>query len=263
MLPARLQETFDLGDNGRWRLTVAGRSDLGCVRNNNEDSFGAFPNDGPGNGGLLVLADGMGGAAAGEVASRIAVEVVRKTYFEALATQDPQIALIGAIQSANHAIYQRSISEHRFGGMGTTCTALAAFGRGLFYGHVGDSRAYLITGGEITLLTQDHTVVAEMERAAVGDSQAAAEMRHVLTRCLGSEEQLEVDSSPEPISLEDGDTLVICSDGLSSMVETEEILTIAAGSSPDAACQKFVQLARDRGGPDNISVQVARVEARG
>jgi putative nucleotidyltransferase with HDIG domain len=260
MPPVRLQETFDLGSDGRWRLVVAGRSDLGCVRNNNEDSFGAFP--GESTGGLLVLADGMGGAAAGEVASRMAVDMVRKVYFEALATQDPQIALIGAIQSANHAIFQRSVSEHRFGGMGTTCTALAAFERGLFYGHVGDSRAYLIAGGEITLLTQDHTVVAEMERA-VGSGQAAPEMRHVLTRCLGSDEKLEVDSSPEAISLEDGDTLVICSDGLSSLVESEEILAIAGGGSPEVACQKLVQLARDRGGPDNISVQVARVEARG
>jgi protein phosphatase len=261
-MPAvHLQETFAL-DDGQWQLVIAGRSDLGCVRNGNEDSFGAYP-VAEGGGGLLVLADGMGGAAAGEVASRMAVDTVRQVYFEALDTQDPQIALVGALQSANHAIYTRALSDHRFGGMGTTCTALAVFGRSLFYGHVGDSRAYLIAGGEITLLTQDHTVVAELARAAGGEREAAPEMRHVLTRCLGSDEQLEVDSSEEPIPLEAGDTLVICSDGLSNLVEVEEILAAAATASPDAACQKLIELARDRGGPDNITVQVARVMQRG
>jgi protein phosphatase len=262
-MPAvHLLEAFDLGaDDGQWQLVIAGRSDLGCVRTGNEDSFGAFPLA-EGGGGLLVLADGMGGAAAGEVASRMAVDTVRDVYFEALETQDPQIALVGALQSANHAIYTRAQSDHRFGGMGTTCTALAVFGRGVFFGHVGDSRAYLIAGGEITLITQDHTVVAELARAAGGEAEASPEMRHVLTRCLGSDEQLEVDSSEEPIALEPGDTLVICSDGLSNLVEAEEILAAVTTGGPDAACQKLIQLAKDRGGPDNITVQVARVELR-
>jgi HD-GYP domain-containing protein (c-di-GMP phosphodiesterase class II)/serine/threonine protein phosphatase PrpC len=254
-----VENEYVLDEDGDKMLVVAGASDLGCVRGNNEDSFGIFGEEGSSRGVLLILADGMGGEAAGEVASSMAVDTVRGVYFGVNETIEPVNALNRAVELANQAIFTRASSDHRFEGMGTTCTVSAIVGTEMIIGHIGDSRAYLVADGEITLLTRDHTLAAELADMAGTDNLAAGNASNVLTRCLGSRPDVEVDVTTEPISLEKDDVVVLCSDGLSNMVEASEIQEGVSESSPADACRRLVEMARERGGPDNITVQVARV----
>jgi protein phosphatase len=239
-------------------LAVAFESDLGCVRKNNEDSAGVFPGEDPARGSLLVVADGMGGAAAGEVASKTAVESVREAYFRPDSGSSPAEALTNAVVAANEAIYRKAIEHTNLAGMGTTCTAVAVVGREISFAHVGDSRAYLASGGELRQLTRDHSLAAEYERTGDGGA-AAARAKNVLTRCLGVKPEVKVDGAEGAISLPDDGTLVLCSDGLTNQVEDGEILHMVAMHLPEGACRRLVQLARERGGPDNITVVVARM----
>jgi protein phosphatase len=259
---ARTSETtVTLKAKGPWRLVVAGHSDVGCSRSNNEDSFGVYEFEDASRGCLLVLADGMGGAAAGEVASSLAIETVAETFGRWNKRGPVKDALSHAIGSANRAVHERAAGDSQLGGMGTTCTALAIIGLELTLGHVGDSRAYLVRRGVIEQLTQDHTLAAELERLAGTRSAAvAAASSHVLTRCIGAQPEVEVDLSPRPIPLEDGALLVLCSDGLSNVVEPSEIQEIVSEEPPAEACASLVELARGRGGPDNITVIVGSLE---
>jgi putative nucleotidyltransferase with HDIG domain len=250
---------YRLDSAGRAVLGVAEQSDVGCVRENNEDRCAVQEGEDPEQGILLVVADGMGGAVAGEVASGIAVDTVGKAFFENRGRFGPGQALEHAIALANEAVYERANGDPELEGMGTTLTAVAVVGTEAVVGHVGDSRAYLVSDGGIALLTQDHTLAAEL--AAVGGTRMAipAGAKNVLSRCLGGTREVEVDLSEEPVCLRDGDIFVLCSDGLSNVVEVEEILRIADGNGPDRACEILVELARERGAPDNITVQVARL----
>ena len=239
-------------------LAVAVESDVGCVRKNNEDSAGIFPAEDPSHGTLLLVADGMGGAAAGEVASRTAVQTVREVYFAEVPSRGPEEALVLAVQAANEAIRQKALADTARAGMGTTCTAVVVVGHDLWFGHVGDSRAYLAAGGELRQLTRDHSLAAEYERT--GDEAAAARAKNVLTRCLGVRPDVKVDV-PEsgPIAFPDSATLVICSDGLTNQVQDGEILHMVMMHLPEGACRRLIALAKERGGPDNITVVVARI----
>ncbi|NNE44753.1 MAG: serine/threonine-protein phosphatase [Gemmatimonadetes bacterium] len=236
------------------RLSVASLSDVGCVRSNNEDSLGVFPSENPHKGVLLVVADGMGGAAAGEVASRLAVEAVAKTYFHGT-TGSPGSALQSSLVAANEAIHEHAEANPEFQGMGTTCTAVAVIGREFWFAHVGDSRAYLAVGGDLVQVTQDHSLAAEFERQGGG---APAQARNMLTRCLGVRPVVEVDCSVSAQPLPNGGTLVLCSDGLTNLVQDGEILQFVTMHRPDAACRRLIQLARERGAPDNVSVAIGR-----
>ena len=238
-------------------LAVAFESDIGCVRKNNEDSAGVFPGDTADRGSLLVVCDGMGGAAAGEVASRTAVETLSNVYFRPDAGADPGSALVRAVSDANHAILQAAMANTAQAGMGTTCTAVAIVGNRLWFGHVGDSRAYVVNGGEIRQITRDHSLAAEYERTG-GGGMAAARAKNVLTRCLGVKPDVVVDSDPA-LELAHGTTVVLCSDGLSNLVEDGEISHLVSMHLPEGACKRLVHLARERGGPDNITVMVARL----
>jgi putative nucleotidyltransferase with HDIG domain len=255
-----VEREYVLDPDSEARLRVAAASDVGCARENNEDSFGVFRGDCDDRGVLLILADGMGGEAAGEVASAMAVDAVRSVYFEANHDSPPREALERAIELANQAIHSKASSDPALDGMGTTCTAAAIVGMDMTIGHIGDSRAYLIASGEITMLTRDHTLAAELADLA-GTDLAGTGASNMLTRCLGSRPEVEVDESEEPISLEPDDVVVLCSDGLSNMVDVSEIQEIASGADPGAACRELVELARQRGGPDNITVTVARLAA--
>jgi protein phosphatase len=252
---------FPLDSAGGAALLVSERSDVGCIRDNNEDLSVVGTGADPEQGVLLLVADGMGGAAAGEVASRIAVETAREAFFRGREQFGPAEALKRAITLANEAVFERASMDAELEGMGTTMTAVVVVGREAVVGHVGDSRAYLVSGGEIGRLTQDHTLAAEL--VAVGGSKIAipAGAKNVLSRCLGGTRDVEVDISEDPISLQDEDMLVLCSDGLSNMIEAREILDIVNWNDPDRACKLLVNLARDRGAPDNITVQVARLRA--
>ncbi|MEP7027297.1 MAG: HD domain-containing phosphohydrolase [Candidatus Eisenbacteria bacterium] len=244
---------------GRASLVVAGRTDLGCKRSNNEDAFGVFEYESA-RGTLLVLADGMGGAAAGEVASRLAVDTLSAAYGEGKRAKSAGEELRRGIEAANRVIHAQAAADARQQGMGTTCTAASIVGLDLTIGHVGDSRAYLVRAGGIEQLTLDHTLAAELERVA-GDRLPAPEgASHLLTRSLGSLAEVTVDISAAPIRLEPGAVLVLCSDGLSNMVEDAELAEIVTGEPPAEACETLIELARERGGPDNITLLVARVQ---
>ncbi len=250
--------TIPLHGKGAWTLEVSGRSDLGCGRSNNEDSFAVIPLD-EARGCLLVLADGMGGAAAGEVASRLAVDTLQATYAGARKRGATRDALTEALHEANRAVHARATADPKLAGMGTTCTVAAIAGNELTLGHVGDSRAYRVTKAAIEQLTLDHTLAQEMARVAGAGGVAATVPGNVLTRCIGGASEVQADVSAKPIALDDGVSLVLCSDGLSNEVDSEEIHEIVATHDPAAACEALVELARARGGADNITVIVGRV----
>ncbi len=256
----RMEETIALKAKGTWSLVVAGQTDVGCTRRNNEDAFGVYRFADSARGCMLVLADGMGGAAAGEVASRLAVDTVSDTYEHGKKRGQPRDALAHAFQAANRAVHEKASGDETLAGMGTTCTAAAIVGLELTLGHVGDSRAYLVRRGTIEQLTQDHTLAEEMARVAGARGSAVpAVSSHVLTRCIGVHPDVQVDLTTKPIQLEDGMTIVICSDGLSNVVEEEDIVELIAAHEPAQACDALIELARARGGPDNITVVVGSV----
>jgi PPM family protein phosphatase len=230
-----------------FKLVAAGVTDVGRVRDGNEDDFLDQSN----RLGLVAVADGMGGHRAGEVASATALEALRA----AVASGEP---LRDAIEGANDAVLEKSVSDQEFHGMGTTLTAgmLGSDGH-LVVGHVGDSRAYLVRGGAIRQITDDHSLVEEMVRSGeLTPEQAEVHPRRsVITRALGIDPQVEVDEYP--IELQPGDRILFCSDGLTTMVRPDEIASIL-GREPDLrrAAQLLVDAANAAGGEDNITAVI-------
>jgi protein phosphatase len=248
------------------RIVTAAASDIGKRRSGNEDSYavwtaeragGTHPADH-----LLVVCDGMGGTVAGEVASRMAVDAVLKSFAES-AERDPAVALSDAVHAANDAIWDHGQARPDLKGMGTTCTAIAIRGDQVTIAHVGDSRAYLVRGREITQLTQDHSLVAQLvARQEITAEQAKHDSRrNVVTRSVGVAPEVDVDIVTLHEPLGPGDTLLICSDGLHGPLEDDQLARAAAAGSLDQAARQLIQLANDRGGPDNITAVLARLES--
>jgi PPM family protein phosphatase len=252
------------------RFRSAARTDVGMKREHNEDSF--LVNEELG---LYVVCDGMGGHAGGETASRLAVQTVEKELISArLRTDDPFASTAGvedtplanamreAIEGACGAVYRTSRLQPELQGMGTTCIALLLHRDVAIVGHVGDSRAYLVREGGIAQLTEDHSLVNEQVRAGILTAEEAkhSRLRNIITRSVGFEEDVLVDV----IGFESkaGDRFLLCSDGLSNLIETEEIrVALSAGAPPDEICKSLVALANERGGDDNITVvAVERLE---
>jgi len=247
-------------------IEAASLTDVGLLRGNNEDSCLYWEPDSDDDfrrkGRLAVIADGMGGYEGGQEASRLAVETVRYVYdcdFKA----NSQQTLIAGFESA-HATIQRYAVEHpQFQGMGTTCTALAIVGRELTFAHIGDSRLYLVRGETTSRLTRDHSYVGRLVESGVVRPEDAEShpQRHILTAALGSGRDVSPQVPEQPIPLEDGDTLILCTDGLWGVVAEREIATVAQSTLPAEACVKLVNAALQRGGPDNITVVVLRVNS--
>lgn len=239
----------------------------GCDRELNEDcSRHIHPGDPKtlaAKGVLTIIADGMGGHSAGEVASRIAVEVIARVYYED--SGGPEAALEKAFHEANRKIYEASLSNQGRKGMGTTCTALVLRNGSALCAHVGDSRLYLIRGGQIYVMTEEHSVVMDMVRRGLISPEVARHHpdKNLITRALGSDRQVKVSAWQQPFPVRPGDHFLICSDGLYDMVEDEEMKRVALGDEPAAACGKLIALARQRGGHDNITVGIVRVQAGG
>jgi len=248
-------------DAGSYRLVVAGMSDVGCVRSNNEDSFGVFEAETPCKGCLMVLADGMGGAAVGEVASRLAVDTVVAHYLADRKCHRAQESMRTAIQKANRSVHERSTSGSGTGGISTTCTAAGISDNSLVVGHVGDSRAYLVRPESIEQLTADQTLAAELSEIGKSGAAVPESARHVLTRCPGSQPDVQVDVTGRVVRLDDRDAVVPCSNGLPAVVEDDEICQIVGSKPPREACRGLVELARSRGGPDNVTVLVGLLKA--
>src|SRR5262249_18634791 len=212
------------------RTTLAGKAptDLGLKRTQNEDSHGLWMPDDEAErdrrGVLIVVADGMGGSQAGEVASRLAVDTVIKTYVESDGA-DPLESLHSAVVAANEAVHAESQAHPDLTGMGTTCTAVVVQDRHALVAHVGDSRAYLVRDGRIRQLTRDHSLVAQLVmRHELTPEQARLDpRRNVVTRSVGVGPEVEVDAERLEVPLVRGDTLLLCSDGLHGLVGDDEL----------------------------------------
>jgi protein phosphatase len=243
------------------RISAATLSDVGCHREVNEDRVGlVLPEQSSRDGLLAVVADGMGGHAAGEVASELAVEVIRRAYLSC--TGDPNSCIAGAVVEANRAIFESARHDARLGGMGTTCTAVVVENARAHLAHVGDSRLYLVRGTGIYRMTEDHSAVMDMVRRGLLTAQEAREHgdKNVILRALGTHGTVEVAGWEQPLPIRPGDALVLCTDGLHDLVDDEEILAAVEALDPDPACGRLVDLAKARGGPDNITVVVVRFE---
>jgi protein phosphatase len=230
--------------------TIA-KSDTGRQRRENEDSALA---QAP----VFVVADGMGGAQAGEVASQIAVEAFKRGLPD---SGTPEQRLVSRVQEANRRIFDVSRSERERAGMGTTLTAAYLDDSNLTIAHVGDSRAYLFRNGSLKRLTQDHSLVDELVRRGKLTEEQAAEhpQRSIITRALGPEPEVEVDTWTYPVRPDD--VLMLCSDGLTSMISEDRVGEILASSdSLNAAAQALIDEANAAGGRDNITVVLFRVE---
>jgi protein phosphatase len=268
----------DVGEpaEGNGQLVLAGqadklswglRSDPGQVRPHNEDFVGFFVPEGGDEhwdrGPLFVVADGLGGHAAGEVASRVAVEGMVAAWRQG-APGAPNQALRTAARAANVAVYDAALEGGRRG-MGTTLTALTLAGREAQIAHVGDSRAYLVRGGDCRQLTADHSRVGELLRMRLITPEQAAShpARSMLTRSLGAEAAVQIDLVRQPV--EPGDRFVLCSDGLWDSVARAEIAEVVASAgagepaSPAEAARALVELALERKAPDNVSAAVVWV----
>lgn len=251
------------GELAKHEIQVSLLSDVGCQRTENEDRITCIqPTESSllsHKGVLTVVADGMGGHAAGEVASSLAVEVIRRAYYED--GEDPCATLQKAFAQANREIYQTALQDSRLTGMGTTCTALVFRNGSAFCAHVGDSRVYLVRNGEIFLMTEDHTVVMEMVKSGLitfAEAQSHPE-RSVLSRALGTKPTVEVSIWKKPFPVRVSDVFVLCSDGLSDVVNEEEIKAAITQGGP-SACANLITLAKERGGYDNITVGVLSVK---
>jgi len=252
------------------KLLVGARTDQGLVRLNNEDNYYSAEEKG-----VFVVADGMGGHASGEVASKMAIDIIRDSFIATGGENEPIIGkydddysevtnqIGSAMRLANMAIYEASQSDSQWQGMGTTMAAVVINNKRLSIAHVGDSRVYLVRAGNIAQLTDDHTLVYEQVKREIMTKEEAdvSEIKNLLTRAVGIRQDVEVDL--DELTLADGDILVLCTDGLSSMVTDDDILyAVTSSEDPSAACERLVDMANDNGGQDNITVIVASMKKR-
>jgi protein phosphatase len=251
--------------DARKSITQASLSDVGLRRGSNQDSLAvALAGDDADwrrRGHLFMVADGMGAHAAGELASKIACESVPHTYRKSL-DRSPADALRHAVVTANASIHARGQANAEFQGMGTTCCALVLLPRQAVVAHVGDSRVYRLRGGRFEQLTFDHSLVWEMMAAGQMPKGDVANFipKNIITRSLGPHADVQVDLEG-PLALEPGDTFLLCSDGLSGQVKDEELGALLGTLSPGEAVRTLVDVANLRGGPDNITAIVVRVES--
>ena len=250
-------------------IEMASLTDVGCQRENNEDFLSYWEPDSDADflkkGRLALIADGMGGYEGGQEASRLAVETIQNIY-DSNSSNDLRDALLRGFRTAHEKIRAYAEAHPEFEGMGTTCTALALTDLHLYFAHVGDSRLYLVRGNTISRLTRDHSYVGRLVESGVLRSDEAERhpQRHILTAALGAGLEVVADAPADPIDLENGDILVLCTDGLWSLIHEPEILEILDQKPvPAAACKEMVKLARQRGGPDNITVQILKIAANG
>jgi len=263
---------------------VFGRTDVGRMREHNEDAFVvADLTRGQATlqpevrshvvgerGTLFMVCDGMGGAAAGEIASAMAIDAILREITAALASEDAPnedafaTAIKRATSAANAEIHMFAVEHPEFRGMGTTATVAGVLGDAVYLAQVGDSRAYLVRGGVAQQITKDQSLMQKLVEAGelTEEEAAQSERRNIILQALGPEPQIKIDLTHQ--QLRRGDVLVLCSDGLSGQVRTDEIARIVSeDEDPMTACKRLIDLANDNGGPDNITVIVARFDGDG
>jgi serine/threonine protein phosphatase PrpC len=245
-------------------IDFAAVTDVGCVRQNNEDSYG-FDSDHH----LYVVCDGMGGCAAGEVASSLAVRTFIDTFASLAADSENasrgvilESRLIDTILEVNQAVYQAGASDPALESMGTTLVCVCLDGDRAVIGNVGDSRAYLVRGGKCAQITLDHSLIEEQIRAGnLPSAHAQSNLQSVITRAIGAEQTVEPDLFEARLQPED--VLLLASDGLTRYLEPAEIaLAIADQADLPGACRTMIDSAKTKGGADNITCLLVRVTAR-
>ena len=240
-------------------ITCAARTDVGLIRSGNEDNYLMVPERG-----VFIVADGMGGHAAGEVASEMAVRIVAQDLgsFRGLSPDDAAARMIQSIRDANAAIYERTLSEHDKRGMGTTATVLVLHANRYLVGQVGDSRGYLLRDGVFHQLTKDHSYVQEQVDAGYLTPEQARShpYANVITRCVGASG----DVTPDLFSgvVRAGDVFLLASDGLTGMLEDDVLAAILRSEgTPEKWVDRLVAEANRRGGLDNITALIVRVDS--
>jgi serine/threonine protein phosphatase PrpC len=251
----------------QFTLDFAQRTDIGRKRANNEDNLVSIvPQDEQllqAKGALFVVSDGLGGHGRGDVASELTIQKVQEYYYQDRQSDIP-IALQEAIKQANSAICAANETEKARGGsdfnMGATCVAAVLHNQLLYAANVGDSRVYVLHEGQLRQVTRDHSVVAQMvERGEITPAEARThEKRNVIYRALGLPDT-EVDFFTEPV--QQGDTLILCTDGLCGVIEDEELQTIVEQYGPEESVEQLIARANEEGGPDNVTAIVVRVAA--
>ena len=255
--------------NALLNLDVALRTDIGG-RPSNEDNMSSYvPEDAQvmaKKGALFVVADGLGGHAQGEVASELAVNTIRDVYYQDT-DEDIAASLRRAVENANTLIWQKNGEKFRDatedekaqGGMGTTCVAVVLQDTHVYVANAGDSFAYIMRAEQVMQIAQDHSWVAEQVQAGLLTKEQARshEKRNVITRCLGTSPDVDVYVAAETV--QDGDVLLLCTDGLWSLVEEDELRSIVEQYDPQESAKRLVERANENGGPDNITAVVVRV----
>jgi protein phosphatase len=239
-------------------FSCAARTDVGVVRSGNEDNYLMLSDRG-----VFIVADGMGGHAAGEVASEMAVRIISREIGSLRGVTDDQAGerIQRAIVSANEAIFERTLSEHDKRGMGTTTTVLALLPGRYLVGQVGDSRAYLLRNGSFLQLTKDHSYVQEQVDAGLLTPEQARvhPYSNVITRCVGAGSEVVPDLYFGTLNA--GDVLLLASDGLTGMLEDEQLARILeAGEGPQSWVDRMIAEANRRGGLDNITAIIVKIE---
>ncbi len=249
----------------RYTVEACFLTDVGCLREHNEDSILCIT---PADAAqlddkelLAIVADGMGGHQAGEVASQMAVDIIRRSYYQQQ-WDNPIKGLRQSFNDANQAIYQASHAARHLHGMGTTATALILKNRQACFAHVGDSRLYRLRDAALTLLTQDHTLVMEMLKNGLITAKEARHhpQKNIILRALGTRPDIALSTSQNPLPVELGDYFILCSDGLYDLVDDSEIQEMVMANAPHAACNQLIALAKQRGGYDNISVGILAIQ---
>ena len=240
-------------------ITSAGRTDVGVIRSGNEDSYLMVPDRG-----IFVVADGMGGHAAGEVASDMAVHYVARELDSLRGLSDEQVAerMRGAIRTANGAIFQRTLTEHDKRGMGTTVTALTLFESRFLIGQVGDSRAYLLRDNKLSQLTKDHSYVQEQVDAGYLTPEQARThpYSNVITRCVGANSDVMPDIYVG--SVRPRDVFLLASDGLTGMLEDYQLAELLSPERmPEDEVDALIAEANRHGGLDNITAVIVRIDS--
>jgi len=257
-----------VGEAPAFEVEAVGRTDVGQRRDHNEDSFLV-----DGGLGLYIVADGMGGHAGGGTASRLAVETIQTSVRKA---REKEPGLFGAptgveesplpdvlreaVEAACTRIFETAQGDPELAGMGTTVTAALLDGRTAFIAHVGDSRCYLLRGGRIYQVSEDHSLVNEQLKAGAisVDEAKHSRFKNIITRSVGFEQQVQVDLLG--VELEPNDVLLLCCDGLSNLVDDAEILQVVGESPLDETPSRLIEVANERGGDDNITVVLVRVQ---
>lgn len=237
-------------------------SDQGVKRADNQDNY--FVSDDKR---VFVVADGMGGALGGSIASRLTVNAIEAFWKESPADLDDEESIIqwlsAAVNKANETVFGFSEENPSVKGMGTTVVVGVQDTKGCIHiGHLGDSRAYFIRGKDFEVLTQDHSLVMELFRGGhiTEEQMRESPFKHYITRCVGHKDRVELEHSPK--KLEAGDWILLCTDGLTAVLEDAEIAEVLNNApNPEAACQKLVDLTLEGGAPDNVTVVVVKYEA--